>query len=142
MCYTVGPCCLSIPYIMLISANPKPRTRSLPSSLPVGNYKSVLSVLKTTEIYCLPGLGATSPQSRCWKGCVLPEGCRGESFLPATGVRRPSLCSLASSCSIVVSASDTTWPLSLVCLNLFCSHKDISHIGFRVTVLQCDLILA
>ena len=142
MCYAVGPCCLSIPYIMLTSANPKRRTWSLPSSLLVGNYRSVLSVLKTTEIYCLPVLEAASPQSRCWQGCALPEVCRGESFLPATGVCQPSLGSLASSCSIVVSVSDTTWPLSLVCLNFFCSHEDINHIGFKVTLLQCGLILA
>ena len=142
MCYIVGPCCLSIPFIMLTSAILKLHTQSLPSSFPVGNYRSVISVLQTTEIYCLPGLEATSPQSRCWQGCVLPEGCRGESFLPATGVCQFSLCSLASSCNIVVSASDTMWPLYLVCLSLFCSHKDISHFRFRVFLLQYDLILA
>ena len=57
------------------------------------------------------------PKSRCWQGCALPEACRGESFLPACGFHWPSLCSLASSCSTVVSASDVMWPLS-PCLNL------------------------
>ena len=69
---------------------------------------------KTTEVYLLPVLEAIDPRSRCRQGCALPEGSRGESFLPANGIHGPFLCSLASSCSTVVSASDVTWPLSLV----------------------------
>ena len=41
----------------------------------------------------------------------------GPSFQPLV-VHHPSLCSLGSSCSTVVSASDVTWPLS-PCLSLF-----------------------
>ena len=50
-------------------------------------------------------------------------------------------CSLASSCSTVVSASDVLWPCPRGSLGLLCSHSNISLTGFRVTLLQCDLIL-
>ena len=73
---------------------------------------------KTTEVYLLSVLEAIDPRSRCRQGHALSEGSRGESFHPAGGVHGSSLCSLASSCSTVVSASDVTWLLS-PCLSLF-----------------------
>ena len=73
---------------------------------------------KTTEVYLFPVLEAIDPRSRCQQGHAVSEGSRGESFLPAGGVHGSSLCSLASSCSTVVSASDVKWPVS-PCLSLF-----------------------
>ena len=63
---------------------------------------------KTTEVYLFPVLEAIDPRSRCRQGHAVSEGSRGESFLPAGGIHGSFLCSLASSCSTVVSASDVT----------------------------------
>ena len=62
---------------------------------------------------------------------------RGESFPPAYFTGLP-WCSLASSCTTVVSVSDVTGLLS-PCLSE--SHKNLSYTGCRVTLLQSDLIL-
>ena len=62
----------------------------------------------TAGVDRLPFLEASHPKSRCWQGRALPGGSRGESFPPASGAHGPSLGSLASSCSAVVSGSDVT----------------------------------
>ena len=59
-----------------------------------------------------PCSGGYKSQIQVLAGPYSPEGSTGGSFLPASGVHQPSLCSLASSFSTVVSASDVTWSLS------------------------------
>lgn len=65
-----------------------------------------LGDLKTTEVYCLPVLEATSPVNPgAGRGCALAEGSR-ESPSSLWLFTSLPLCSLGSSCSTVVSASD------------------------------------
>ena len=42
-CYTVGPYCLSIPYIIIYIFSPQTLTPCLPQPLQLGNHKSVLN---------------------------------------------------------------------------------------------------
>ena len=93
----------------------------------------------TAGVYHLPLLEAKSPKSRCWQSCALPEGSRGESFPPASGVHGPSLVFLGfqlQRCGLCLWCHMAVFPVSV-----FCSHSDIGLTGFRVTLLQCDLIL-
>ena len=50
LCYTAGPCCSSIVYITVSSANPKLPVLLPPNILPLSNHKSVLYVCKPVSI--------------------------------------------------------------------------------------------
>ena len=95
----------------------------------------------TAGVDLLPVLEASSPKSRCWQGRLslkAPGDDPSLQPLVLTGLPWVPWLPAAALWSLALMSHGRSLRASL---GLFYSHSDVGLTGFRVTLLQCDLIL-